>query len=192
MADIDEIAEARRASLLESYVGGRQLTESQLGEISDLITEKGKKGKRKGGRPAADGIRWTLNNAAREFGIHREQLARRARRLDIRPEADGRYSSIQIKSLLLGTVENAGEYVSPEEAARLLTIARRQEIDLNMEVTRKERIPLDDVTEVNEECLSDLAGLLKANSGKEMTEEVINDLFACARAIGSKLRDLAA
>lgn len=105
------------------------------------------------------------------------------------PKSAKLYDSKIALPILYGIGESGG--LSQAEANRLLTIARREEIDLNMEVTRRERIPIEDVTLINEEALSNIAGLLKAHTGKTLNEQLVNDIFANARAIGAKLRDLA-
>ncbi len=46
-----------------------------------------------------------------------------------------------------------------------------------MEVTRKERIPLDVVEEINDEAFSNVAAMLKSHTGKFLTEELVNDIF---------------
>lgn len=80
--------------------------------------------------------------------------------------------------------------MSAAEAQRLLLIARKDEIALNMEVLRKERPRLVDITEINEEALGNVAGLLKAHKDKVLSEELINDIFAELRGIGAKLVQL--
>ena len=75
------------------------------------------------------------------------------------------------------------------EAHRLLTITRTEEIKLNMENLRKERVPIEDVAEINEEAFSHVAGVLKAHTGKMLTQELVNDIFGQFREIGAKVRD---
>jgi hypothetical protein len=77
------------------------------------------------------------------------------------------------------------------EAQRLLTVARRKQIDLEMEVTRRERVPLEVLEEINEEAFSNVAGMLKANTGKALTEELVNDLYALFRDIAAKVKEAA-
>jgi hypothetical protein len=60
-----------------------------------------------------------------------------------------------------------------------------------MVILRKERIPLEDITEINEEVFTHVAGLLKAHTGKMLTEDLVNDIFAQFRGIGARLRDAA-
>lgn len=79
--------------------------------------------------------------------------------------------------------EDGGGKVDAAEASRQLTIARRQQIDLEMEVTRKERIPLDVIEAKNETVFSNVAGLLKAHLDKPLTAALTADIFTELRNI---------
>jgi len=91
-----------------------------------------------------------------------------------------------------GAVSEDGEPTeripTQQEAARDLSIAKRKEIDLKMEVLRKERIPLEDICAVNEQAFLHVAGLIKSNEGKMLTAELVNDIFTGIREIGAKLK----
>lgn len=50
-------------------------------------------------------IRWTLNGAAREFGVHREQLERRRLGLGIEPGEDDCFVSQDIARMMFGDKE---------------------------------------------------------------------------------------
>lgn len=109
------------------------------------------------------------------------------------PKRSRLYESVHALELIFGyTVGGDVPTITQSEATRLLTVARGQQVDLEMEVTRKKRIPLEDITEINEEALSNAAGLLKANTGKLLNEETVNDVYACFRGIGAKLKGLVA
>ncbi len=64
-----------------------------------------------------------------------------------------------------------------EEVIRQLNIKRTQEIDLGMEIDRKERIPISDCLAIDNEVFQSIAGTLKANAGKHLTEDVTNEIF---------------
>ena len=83
-----------------------------------------------------------------------------------------------------------GEYVDMAEAQRLLTIKRGAQIDLEMEVTRGDRWPKDDVEAIHEASLSNIAGLLKSHEGKPLSAELIRDIFTELREVPAKLTKL--
>lgn len=78
--------------------------------------------------------------------------------------------------------------ITNAEATRQLTIARKEQIDLEIEVTRKKRIPLEIIEAVNDRVFSNVAGMLKAHRGKKLTEDGINDILAELRSVGSAVR----
>jgi len=100
-------------------------------------------------------------------------------------------SKAALEKLYSAAGESGGAFVTLAEAQRLLTISRTEEIRLNMEILRKERIPLEDVLEINEEVFLHVAGVLKSHAGKMLTEELVNDIFAQFRRIGEKLEQAA-
>jgi len=83
-----------------------------------------------------------------------------------------------------------GEPISKLEAERQLTIARKNQIDLEMEVTRGDRWPKDDVESIHEASLSNIAGLLKSHEGKSLSAELIRDIFTELREVPAKLTKL--
>ncbi len=94
-----------------------------------------------------------------------------------------------LRAILLGT--SAGEngtIITPQEAKRQLDIARKQEIDLGMEVTRKERIPIEVLNEVNGQTFDGINGILKTCIGKTFTEENFGDIQALLRDAPSKYK----
>lgn len=81
-----------------------------------------------------------------------------------------------------------GEAISSVEAQRQLTIARKMQIDLEMEVTRKDRIPLDALEMVNDEVFSNVAGMLKTRLDKVLDKQTLDDLLKEMRSIGGRQR----
>ena len=57
------------------------------------------------GALATAALRWTLNQAAREFGWHREALAKRQRALAIEPGEDGCFTTLNIAAMVFGDKE---------------------------------------------------------------------------------------
>jgi hypothetical protein len=85
---------------------------------------------------------------------------------------------------LFNALYESGSY---SDTARQLNIARKQQIDLDMQITRKERIPLDVVAEVDNQVCMAIAGILKSNVDKVLTREVINEIFEQFRNIPESL-----
>jgi len=118
----------------------------------------------------------------------------RSRLIDLPHKPGPRNAKLYESHIALGVLYGVGaEYkkgiVTPQEAARQLTLARTKEIDLNMEVTRRERIPLEDVEEHNEAVLQNVAGIFKASEGRKLTPELIQEIFAELRRMDEILRD---
>ena len=97
------------------------------------------------------------------------------------PKGAKLYPSDRALRLCLGYAEDGSEdgeeKISLPEAQRLLTLAKKEQTDLQNEVLRKERIPLDDVEAVNERVLSNVAGLIKSRVGKPLDEELVAEIF---------------
>ena len=83
--------------------------------------------------------------------------------------------------------ELEGEFISTQEAVRRLTNAKRAQIDLDMEIKRGQRIPIDVVQDVARRSFQSIATTLKANHDKVLTLELINEMFATLRDAGQKL-----
>lgn len=93
-------------------------------------------------------------------------------------------SKIALEKIYLAANESGGEFISSAEAQRQLTIARKEQIDLETACTRKERISLDVLEETNDEIFSNVAGILKAHEGKKLSSESIGDMLSELRRIG--------
>ncbi len=107
------------------------------------------------------------------------------------PKSGKLYDSKLALAKLYGVAgEDGTGSVTAQEASRLLTIARRQQIDLEMEVLRGERWPSEDVEAIHETSLSNVAGLLKAHESKTLTPELIRDIFTELREVPAKLAKL--
>jgi hypothetical protein len=89
------------------------------------------------------------------------------------------------------TEDAAGLTLTSAEASRQLTIARKEQIDLEMEVTRRQRIPLDVLDTINETAFSNVVGMLKAHEGKMLTAAAIGDMLGELREIGARVKDAA-
>ncbi len=106
------------------------------------------------------------------------------------PDTKGKYDSADaLEVIYCGTIEvgEDGKPITGPEAVRLLTIARKEEIDLDMEIKRGERIPIADCLEIDNEVLQSITGTLKAHSGKYLNEDVTNEIFDGLREWAGRL-----
>ncbi len=94
------------------------------------------------------------------------------------PDAKGKYdSAVALEAIYVGLQTETGQFISTPEAVSQLTIAKKEEIDLDMQVKRGERIPVADCLAIDNEVFQSIAGTLKANAGKHLTEDVTNEIF---------------
>lgn len=121
-----------------------------------------------------------VNESDLALWTKRDRKTVRSKLIDLDFKRDGNaklYESHIALGILYGASGNS-KAVSQQEAAKLLTIKRTEEIELNMEVTRRERIPLEEVEEHNDKVLQTVAAIFKTKEGKVLTGELIQELFA--------------
>ena len=75
------------------------------------------------------------------------------------------------------------------EAQRQLAVAKTRQIQIDIEIKRKTRIPIDDVTAAHKELFRDTVGQLKAHRNKTLTMDLINEIMAEWRAVAKDMRD---
>lgn len=99
------------------------------------------------------------------------------------------YEHAQIFQWRSASGEADEKEVTEAESRRLLNLERIEGQRLENENKRKERIPLEIVEAINDRVFSNLAGMLKTNRGKLLSDDVINDMLTEARSIGAKLKE---
>ncbi len=99
------------------------------------------------------------------------------------------YQALEALPIIFGIGGEGDSKVSQAEAQRLLTIAKENQIALDIEIKKKERIPMVIVAEYNERVFSNISGTLKSWRGKKLTEQGINDLLTELRSIGDKIKE---
>jgi hypothetical protein len=125
----------------------------------------------------------TVNWLAEVTGKHPATIKKRTAALDC--NKDGKFDSkIALQAIYIGV---SGDKVTTEEAIRQLNVARKQEIDLGMEVTRKDRIPIEDCLAVNDEIFQAIAGILKSNRDRQLTDSHINEILDSLREVPDKI-----
>lgn len=135
-----------------------------------------------------------VNQASRLTGKSPTTVTRRAANLPFLGGENGTAKKYEAPALLealycVGTGGGDSSSVSTEQAQKELAIARKQQIDLQNEVLRKERIPLEVVEQINQEAFANMAAMLKAHLGKTLTEELINDINTQHRDIADKVKE---
>jgi phage terminase Nu1 subunit (DNA packaging protein) len=78
-------------------------------------------------------LRWTLEKAAMEFGIHRSTLTKKLRSGDTEPGTDGRYSTQQIAAAIYNDADSERTRLYREQADRLAIAnskARAEQVDV--------------------------------------------------------------
>jgi len=130
--------------------------------------------------------KWTewisTSDASRLTGKTRETCSRAARDLPARegPGNSKLYDSRRLlQALYVGT-----DGPTYSEAMRLLTLSRTEQVKLQNEITRKERIPIDDMMAVNNEVEQAIAGIIKASG---LPIEAVNQIFDQLRDIPNRL-----
>lgn len=122
-------------------------------------------------------------------GVARGTISKRLDGLPFEPGSRNSklYRSREALERVLQVTNDASRKISPQEASRLLTIARREQIELEMEVTRKERVPTSEVSELLDVTFANVGGLIKAHRDKVLSEQVIEDIFTELRDAGKVL-----
>src|SRR5262245_4269773 len=101
-------------------------------------------------------------------------------------------SALALRLLPLSNGGGNGEApITHSEALRRLAIARTRQIEIDVECKRGSRIPLSDVAQSNMEIFTMFAATLKANHNRQLTQEVINEIFEGLRNWAHEWRDKA-
>ena len=120
-----------------------------------------------------------ISDTARATRKNRATVARAAQELPYEEGEDGgKYYDPHLLFQALYVGVGGPSY---SEAHRLLTIKRTEQVELQNQLTRKERIPIEDVSATANEVFMAIAGTIKANQGKVLTESLINDMFSTLR-----------
>ena len=100
------------------------------------------------------------------------------KRLDKLPaDAKGRFDSVAaLEAIYYGTPVGENGFISTPEAIRLLTIAKKEQIELQNQVVRKMRIPIEDVNEAVGQVFAAMRGIIKANLSVEHANEVFDEM----------------
>lgn len=140
-------------------------------------------------------LTWPIDKMAKFIDVSPRRLQQLVQEGIVPKEERGRYSPIALNLAYIRYLRDRVQ--SPDQsdneffAVKLAKIrAETQQIDLDMEITRGQRIPLEDVSEVTNRVFQSIAGTLKANLNQLLTIEKINQIFAelrggCEEVLGS-------
>jgi len=114
----------------------------------------------------------TINWLAECVGMHPSTVKRRT--TGLQRDTAGKLNRVQaLEAVFISTVETKDGRITTQEAVRQLTVEKALQVRLQNEITRKERIPIDDVLDVTGRVFRAIAGTLKSNVNKLLTVEKI-------------------
>lgn len=100
-------------------------------------------------------LRWTLEKAATEFGIHRSTLTKNLRSGDTEPGTDGRYSTQQIASAIYNDSDSERTRLYREQADKLALANAK---------TRSEHVDVETVFKAYEGVFISIRGTILASN----------------------------
>jgi hypothetical protein len=96
-------------------------------------------------------------------------------------------SATALEAIYCGTLTTSNGFISTPEAIRQLTIAKKEEIELQMSIVRGQRIPIDDVNAVVRMAFQSVRGIIKAS---KLPIESCNEIFDALRQASQELRTI--
>lgn len=124
-------------------------------------------------------MRVTINWLSEVTGKHAATV--RKRTADIPRDSDGKLdSALALEAIYCGSSKPGDEFVSTPEAVRQLTIAKKQQIELDNEITRKERVPISDVLESDNHLHQQIAAIIKTSG---IPDASVNEIYEQLRNI---------
>jgi hypothetical protein len=128
----------------------------------------------------------TINWLAECVGMHPSTVKRRT--TGLQRDTTGKLNRVQaLEAVFIGTVETKDGRITTREAVRQLTVEKALQVRLQNEITRKERIPIDDVNEVIGPVFQAMAAIIKSRLNKVMDLDTINELFDQLRNVPKQL-----
>jgi hypothetical protein len=120
---------------------------------------------------------------------HRGTIKKRVAGLDA--DKHGRYdSAAALEAIFCGApLGGNGEFVSTPEAVRQLTLAKKTQIELQNAKFREEFYPRDFVHFTLKHANAIVTQTLKANCGRFLTVETVNDIFSQFREAFIRMRE---
>jgi hypothetical protein len=85
--------------------------------------------------------------------------------------------------------DDGEQFVTTQEAQRRLTLAKGKQVELEMEVTTRTRIPIELVKQIMETGCTNIAGVIKAHRNKVFDEVAVGDCLAELRGVEQQLNE---
>ena len=110
------------------------------------------------------------------------------KRLDkLLQDSKGKFDLVTaLEAIYCGTLTSENGFISTPEAVRLLTIAKKEQIELQNQVARSERIPIDDVNQAVKIVFTSMRGIVKANLPVEAANQVFDEMRDVAKWLRQK------
>jgi hypothetical protein len=117
----------------------------------------------------------SINFLSRHTGKDRRTIKRRLDKLPA--DASGKFDSVTaLEAIYCGTPIGENGFISTPEAIRQLTIAKKEQIELQNQIARSERIPIGDVNEAVGQVFGAIRGIVKANLSVDHANEVFDEM----------------
>ena len=131
----------------------------------------------------------TVNWLAECVGMHPSTVKRRT--TGLQRDTAGKLNRVQaLEAVFIGTVETKDGRITTPEAVRQLTIEKALQVRLQNEITRKERIPIEDALDVTNRVFQSIAATIKSRLNKVMDLDTINELFDQLRGATKQITPL--
>src|SRR4029453_726080 len=131
----------------------------------------------------------TINWLAECVGMHPSTVKRRT--TGLQRDTAGKLNRVQaLEAVFIGTVETKDGWITTREAVRQLTVEKALQVRLQNEITRKERIPIDDVNEAVSQVFGAIRGIVKANLSVERANEVFDEMHRVCDWIQQKANEV--
>ena len=128
----------------------------------------------------------TINWLAECVGMHPSTVKRRT--TGLQRDTAGKLNRVQaLEAVFIGTVETTDGWITTQEAVRQLTVEKALQVRLQNEVTRKERIPIDDVNAIIGPVFLSIAAIIKSRLNRVMDLDTINELFDQLRNVPERI-----
>ena len=131
----------------------------------------------------------SINFLSRHTGKDRRTIKRRIDKLTA--DTKGKFDSVAaLEAIYCGTLPGENGFISTPEAIRQLTIAKKEQIEIQNQIARGERIPIDDVNEAVGQVFAVMRGIIKASLPADRANEVFDEMRRVADWLKQKANEV--